>query len=168
MANLNKVLLIGRLTDNPTIVPFANGGKVAKVRFAVNNRKKNMQTGQWEEVPVFLDIEAYNRESGRQLADLVEKFLHKGSQVFVEGHLQLDQWLDKQDGSKRSKLKVVLDNLQFLEPRSDSAYGEGGPRSAPAAARPAPARSDYGDAPPEPDMPPPDSPAGGGEGDIPF
>src|SRR5262249_14383537 len=127
MANLNKVMLIGRLTRDPELVTFSNGGKVAKLGFAVNNRKKNQQTGQWEDVPVFLDIEAYNREQGRQLADLVEQHLRKGSQVFVEGHLQLDQWQDKNDGSKRSKLKIVLDNLQFLEPRGEGGEG-GGPR----------------------------------------
>src|SRR5262249_12461573 len=65
MANLNKVLLIGRLTRDPEIVNFSTGGKVAKIGFAVNNRKKNQQTGQWEDVPVFLDVEAYNRDPGR-------------------------------------------------------------------------------------------------------
>ncbi len=122
MANLNKVMLIGRLTRDPEVRMFANGGKVAKFGFAVNNRRKNTQSGQWEDEPVFLDIEAFNRgESGRQ-ADLVEQYLRKGNQVFVEGHLQLDQWTS-QDGQKRQRLKIVVDNLQFLEPR-----GEGGPR----------------------------------------
>jgi single-strand DNA-binding protein len=167
MANLNKVLLIGRLTRDPEIVNFSTGGKVAKIGFAVNNRKKNQQSGQWEDVPVFLDIEAYNRDPGRHLADLVEQYLRKGSQVFVEGHLQLDQWQDKNDGSKRSKLKIVLDNLQFLEPRGEG--NEGGnrpPRSAPAGGRQAP-RGGYGDAPPEhePMEPPAES---GGEEPIPF
>jgi single-strand DNA-binding protein len=127
MANLNKVLLIGRLTREPEVRTFSTGGKVAKFGFAVNNRKKNSSTQQWEDDPVFLDIEAFNRgESGRQLADLVEQYLHKGHQAFIEGHLQLDQWTS-QDGQKRQKLKIVLDNLQFLEPRSDS--GGGGPRN---------------------------------------
>src|SRR6516162_8062557 len=127
MANLNKVLLIGRLTREPEVRTFSTGGKVAKFGFAVNNRKKNSSTQQWEDDPVFLDIEAFNRgESGRQLADLVEQYLHKGHQAFIEGHLQLDQWTS-QDGQKRQQLKIVLDNLQFLEPRSDS--GGSGPRN---------------------------------------
>ncbi len=64
MANLNKVLLIGRMVEDPKTVNFSNGGRVAKFGFAVNNRKKNQSTGQWEDDPVFIDVEAYNREDG--------------------------------------------------------------------------------------------------------
>ena len=125
MANLNKVMLIGRLTRDPEVRAFSNGGKVAKFGFAVNNRKKNAQSGQWEDEPVFLDVEAFNRgENGKQ-ADLVEQYLQKGHQAYVEGHLQLDQWTSK-EGEKRSKIKIVVDNVQFLEPRSDGGNGEGG------------------------------------------
>lgn len=127
MANLNKVMLIGRLTRDPETRTFTNGGKVAKFGFAVNNRRKNNQTGQWEDEPVFLDVEVFNRgEMGRQ-ADLVENSLRKGHQCFIEGHLKLDQWTDK-EGQKRSRLMVVVDNFQFLEPRSDGGGGDGGGR----------------------------------------
>jgi len=168
MANLNKVMLIGRLTRDPEMRTFSTGGKVAKFGFAVNNRRKNSQTGQWEEDPVFLDIEAFNRgEGGRQLADLVEQYLHKGNQAFIEGHLQLDQWT-AQDGQKRSKLKIVLDNLQFLEPRADAAGQDGGGRYQQRSAAPARAPvtaphavSDYEEPAHEAESPQ-------GEGDIPF
>jgi single-strand DNA-binding protein len=131
MANLNKVMLIGRLTRDPEVRVFSNGGKVAKFGFAVNNRRKNTQTGQWEDEPVFLDVECFNRgETGRQ-ADLVEQSLRKGSQIFIEGHLKLDQWTTP-EGQKRQLLKVVVDNFQFLEPRGD---GMGGSRSAPQSRR---------------------------------
>jgi single-strand DNA-binding protein len=124
VANLNKVMLIGRLTRDPEMRTFSNGGKVAKFGFAVNNRKKNQQSGQWEDEPVFLDVEAFNRgENGRQ-ADLVEQYLAKGRQVFIEGHLKLDSWT-AQDGQKRNRLLVVVDNFQFLEPRQDG-DGSGG------------------------------------------
>jgi single-strand DNA-binding protein len=117
---------------------FSSGSKVANFGFAVNNRRKNQESGQWEDDPVFIDAVAWSRgESGRQLADLVEQSLHKGNQIFIEGHLQLDQWTG-QDGQKRSKLKVVVDNLQFLEPRSDS--GEGGMRPPRGAAARGPSR----------------------------
>jgi single-strand DNA-binding protein len=135
MANLNKVMLIGRLTRDPEIRTFSNGGKVANFGFAVNNRKKNQQTGQWEEEPVFLDFEAFNRETGRKLADLVEQYFKKGSQFYLEGHLKLDQWQDKNDGSKRSRLKIVLDDFQFLEGRADGG-GEGMGSRAPRSAEP--------------------------------
>src|SRR5579859_2591804 len=99
MANLNKVMLIGRLTRDPEAIL---GGKGAKFGFAVNNRKLNNETQQWEEVPVFIDMEIWNRgEMGKQ-ADLVLRTLRKGQQVFIEGHLKLDSWEDKNGGGKRS------------------------------------------------------------------
>ena len=121
MANLNKVMLIGRLCKDPECRTFANGGKVAAIRFAVNNRKKNQQTGQWEDVPVYLDVKAYNRETGRKLADTVEQYLRKGAQVYVEGHLLMEEWEDKNGGGKRSKLVVVMEDLQFLDTKQDGA-----------------------------------------------
>jgi len=135
MANLNKVMLIGRLTRDPEVRTFSNGGKVAKLGFAVNNRKKDQQSGQWVDDPVFLDVEVFNRgENGKQ-ADLVEQSLRKGQQIFIEGHLRMDNWTDK-EGQKRSKLVVVIDNFQFLEPRQDGGEGGGRPqRSAPAPRR---------------------------------
>jgi single-strand DNA-binding protein len=167
MANLNKVMLIGRLTRDPEVRVFPNGGKVAAFGFAVNNRRKNSQTGQWEDEPVFLDIEAFNRgEVGKQ-ADLVEQYLHKGRQVFIEGHLKFDQWTG-QDGQKRSRLKIVADNFQFLEPRD----GSGPPREGVPQRRPMgqPTGSEAGyephdshEAPPM-DPPPPGRP----DEDIPF
>ncbi len=123
MANLNKVMLIGRLTREPEIKEFSNGGKVANVGFAVNNRKKNMQSGQWEDVPVWVDLKAFNRETGRKLADLIEKYLHKGSQAYVEGHLVLEEWNSKEGGEKRSKMVVYVDEIEFLGSRGDSEGG---------------------------------------------
>jgi single-strand DNA-binding protein len=167
MANLNKVMLIGRLTRDPEVRMFANGGKVAKFGFAVNNRRKNQQSGQWEDEPVFLEVEAFNRGETGKTADLVEQYLHKGSQVFIEGHLKFEQWTS-QEGQKRSALKVVLDNMQFLEPRAD---GGSGPRSSAPRRQDAPPSapssdfdpgSDMGDRPMDP--PPP----GAGEENIPF
>lgn len=166
MANLNKVMLIGRLTRDPEVRMFSNGGKVAKFGFAVNNRRKNSQTGQWEDEPVFLDIEAFNRgERGRQ-ADLVEQYLRKGHQVFIDGHLKLDQWTS-QDGQKRSRLLIVLDDMQFLEPRGDQPRSASGPGATPAR-RPSPAGYGSGDdhgGEPEPLDPPP---PGRSDDEIPF
>jgi single-strand DNA-binding protein len=167
MANLNKVMLIGRLTRDPEIRTFSTGGKVAHFGFAVNNRRKNASSGQWEEEPVFLDMEAFNRgETGRPLADQVEQHFRKGQQFFIEGHLKLDQWTS-QDGQKRSRLKVVVDNFQFLEPRP-GAPGESGmrpPRASSGPSRPpgpAPGGSGFEEPPPETEPEPT------GEQDIPF
>jgi single-strand DNA-binding protein len=172
MANVNKVMLIGNLTREPESRTFSNGGKVTSFGFAVNNRKKNQQTGEWENEPCFLDVKAFNRENGRKLADLVEQYLHKGHQAYIEGHLVMEKWQDKTTNENRSKIVVYLDDMQFLEPKSaDGAPREGGMRSAspsrmasgPAAKKPAPTFND------EQYDEPTDAPAGGpGEGDIPF
>src|SRR5207253_9987744 len=172
MANLNKVMLIGRLTRDPEVRTFANGGKVAHFGFAVNTRRKNTSTGQWEDDTVFLDVDAFNRGETGKTADLVEQYLRKGHQAFIEGHLKLDQWT-AQDGQKRSKIKIVLDNVQFLEPRTD---GGSGPRggAAPRRSTSAPSGTPMGDEggsfdqppPPEADLPPP--PPGRSDEEIPF
>jgi len=123
MANMNKVILIGRLTRDPETRAFPSGGMVAKFGFAVTNRKKNAQTGQWEDEPMFIDVEAYNRGDTGKLAELVRDRCRKGSQVMVEGKLHLDQWDDKTTGAKRSKHKIVVENLQLLDPRQDGGMG---------------------------------------------
>lgn len=170
MANLNKVMLIGRLTKKPEIRTFSNGGKVANIRFAVNNKVKNQQTGQWEDKPVYLDVKAFNRETGRKLADLVEQYLDKGHQCYIEGHLVLEEWDDKQTGEKRSVLRVVMEDLQFLEPKADGAAGGSrgmAPTSAPRPAQ-APARAAAPSPAPsydeESDLPP----SGENDSEIPF
>jgi single-strand DNA-binding protein len=168
MANLNKVMLIGRLTRDPEERTFANGGKVANFGFAVNNRRKNQTTGQWEDEPVFLDIKAFNREQGRKLADLVMQHMRKGQQFYIEGHLTFEQWTS-QEGQKQSKLKIIMDDFQFFEPRRDDGGGmEGGGRyQRSASPRPAMASapSHQGDDDPQPPIQ--GGPAGS-EDDIPF
>jgi single-strand DNA-binding protein len=167
MANLNKVMLIGRLTRDPEVRTFSNGGKVAKFGFAANNRKKNMSTGQWEDEPMFIDVSVFNRgESGRQ-ADLVEQSLRKGHQVFLEGHLVLEQWDDKQTGQKRSKHALVVDNFQFLERREDGGTEGGGRYQRSASTRPAMASAPSHQGYDDPQPPIQGGPAGG-EDDIPF
>src|SRR3954451_19645440 len=99
MANFNKVILIGRLTRDPETRAFSNGGKVAKFGFAVSNRKKNQQTGQWEDEPMFIDCEVFNRGDMGKKADLAEQYLRKGHLTYLEGHLVLQQWDDKTTGA---------------------------------------------------------------------
>lgn len=118
MANFNKVILIGRLTRDPEARSFGNGGKVAKIGFAVSNRKKNSQTGQWEDEPMFIDVEVFNNGNNK-LADLVQDRCRKGSQIMVEGSLRLDQWEDKNGGGKRSKHKIVANAIQLLDAKQE-------------------------------------------------
>lgn len=142
MANLNKVMLIGRLTRDPEPIPSKSGGNAgAKFGFAVNNRKLNQQTQQWEDVPVFIDTEIWNRGENNKQADRVLQSLRRGQQVYLEGHLRMDTWTDKPEngGGKRSKLVVVVENFQYLEPRSDNGGGGGDGESQPMMRAPRPA-----------------------------
>jgi len=169
MADVNKVILIGRLTRDPEMRTFQNGGKVAAFGFAVGSRRKNPQTGQWEDGDtMFIDCEAFNRGETGHLADTVERFLRKGSQAYLEGRLRLDQWDDKQTGQKRSKHKLTVDVMQMLDPRPSGDGGDGGMGrpargSGQPAGKPQAAPTYYGDPEPEPG---PD--AGGNESEIPF
>lgn len=121
MPNLNKVMLIGRLTREPEVKEFANGGKVAQMGFAVNNRRRNAETGAWEDVPVWLELKAYNHETGRKTADLAQKHLHKGMPVYVEGRLALEEWEGKDDGKRHSRTLVYVDHVEFLGGRREGA-----------------------------------------------
>jgi single-strand DNA-binding protein len=166
MANLNKVMLIGRLTRDPESRTFANGGKVTNFGFAVNNNKKNPQTGQWEDVPVFIDCKIFNRgETGKE-ADRLEQTVRKGQQIFIEGHLTFEQWDDKTTGAKRSVLKVIVDNFQYLERREDGAGGGSFQRPAATPRRTAEPGDDY-DHGPEPEMES-QAPQRAPDADIPF
>jgi single-strand DNA-binding protein len=166
MANLNKVLLIGRLTRDPEIRAFANGGKVASFGLAINSRRKNQKTGQWEDAPpLFLDCEAFNRGETGRTADLVAEHLQKGHQAFIEGHLKMDEWTGN-DGQKRSKVKIVVDSVQFLQPREAGGGGAGADRAGGAEGHRRPAAAP---APANPIEPEPTTEASSGaEEDIPF
>lgn len=131
MASVNKVLFLGRLTRDPEVKMFASGGKVANFGFAVDGeRKKNQQSGQWESTPCFIDCSAFNRGENGRTADLVEQYLRKGSRAHIEGHLVLEQWTS-QDGAKRSKHKLVVDAIQFLDRREQQQQGRNESYSSP-------------------------------------
>ncbi len=108
MANLNKVLLIGNLTRDPEVRYTPKGTAVADIGLAINRIWNNEQNQRQEET-TFVDITLWGRQ-----AELAQQYLTKGRGVFIEGRLQMDTWEDKQSGQKRSKLKVVAENLQFL------------------------------------------------------
>jgi single-strand DNA-binding protein len=147
MAMLNKVMLIGRLTREPESRTFSNGGKVTMFGFAVSTRRKNQQTGQWENGDaMFIDCKVFNRGDFGKKADTAMQYLHKGNQVYLEGHLVLEQWDDKQTGQKRSKHALYVDDFQFLEGRQDGEGGGGYQRqSAPVATSAPPVDSGYED-----------------------
>ena len=119
MANFNKVLLVGNLTRDPELKSTPSNQSVAQIGLAVN---RNYQTkdGEKREETTFVDCEAWGRT-----AEVMCQYLAKGRPVLVEGRLKLDQWQDK-DGNNRSKLKVVIENFQFLGGRGEGGQGGGG------------------------------------------
>ncbi len=139
MAAFNRVVLVGRLTRDVESRSFANGGLCSKFGFAVTNRKKNSQTGQWEDDPMFIDCEAFNRGDNGKLADHVRDYCRKGSQILIEGRLHLDTWQDKASGANRQKHKIVVESMQLLDPK---------PQGQSAPANNAPPSDGPGDAPP--------------------
>lgn len=117
MANLNRVTLIGRLTRDPEVKTFSSGGAVANVGFVVNNRRKN-EAGEYKDVPVWIDLKAFNREK-RKTADMFGAMV-KGQQIYVEGHLVLEEWTGKEDGKKHTKMVVFVDDFQYLEKKASA------------------------------------------------
>src|SRR5882757_5280469 len=117
MANLNRVLLIGNLTRDPEVRYTPKGTAVADIGIAVN-RVYSGEDGEKKEEVTFVDVTLWGRQ-----AEVAQEYLKKGRPVFIEGRLQLDSWDDKQTGQKRSRLRVVAENLQMLGSRdSDSGH----------------------------------------------
>lgn len=123
--SLNKVMLIGNLGQDPEIRSFQNGGRVANLRIATSEQWKDKNTGErqerteWHSVAIFSD----------GLIGVVERFLRKGSKVFVEGQLQTRKWQDQQ-GADRYTTEIVLQrfngDLQMLDRAGEGGGGGGG------------------------------------------
>ncbi len=120
MANLNKVMLIGNLTRDPELRYTPKGTAVADIGLAINRVWKDEQNQKQEET-TFVDVTLWGRQ-----AELAQQFLAKGNPVYIEGRLNLDTWDDKATGQKRSKLKVIGENLQFLSSSKGGGGGGGG------------------------------------------
>lgn len=106
MANLNRVFLMGNLTRDPDVRRIPSGKAVADVGLAIN-RKFKSQSGEEREETCFVDVVVWDKQ-----AEVAEKYLRKGSPLFVEGRLKLDQW--ETEGEKRSKLRVVAERIQLI------------------------------------------------------
>ena len=145
MASYNRVLLMGNLTANPELKYTPSGTAVADLRLAVNESFKN-KAGEVVEQVCYVDVVVWGRQ-----AETASEYLQKGSPVFVEGRLQLDQW-ENQQGEKRSKLRVRADRVQFLG-------GSGGSRSTESSAAPVAAPATQPVAP---------TPAPEADDDVPF
>ena len=112
MASYNKVLIMGNLTRDPELKQTPSNQSVAQIGIAVNRKFKSRE-GDLKEETTFVDCEAWGKT-----AETMAKYLSKGKPVFIEGRLKLDQWQDK-EGNNRSKLKVVVENFQFIDSKGN-------------------------------------------------
>lgn len=108
MANVNQCNLIGNLTRDPELRVTPQGTAICQFGLAINRKFKDGQGAEREEV-TYVDCEAWGK-SGENIA----KYCAKGRPLYVSGRLKLDQWTDKTTNEKRSKMKVVVENFQFL------------------------------------------------------
>lgn len=108
-SNFNKVFLMGNLTRDIELKKTPNNMSVANVGLAVNRQYRSGDENREE--TTFVDCEAWGRT-----AEVMNQYLKKGRPVFLEGRLKLDQWQDR-EGNNRSKLKVVIENFQFIDSR---------------------------------------------------
>jgi single-strand DNA-binding protein len=119
MPSLNKVLLMGNLTRDPELRVTPKGTPICQFSLAINRQFK-MESGESREEVIYVDIEAWGKQG-----ETIAKYCTKGKPLYVEGRLRLDQWEDKNTKEKRSRMKVVLEQFQFLgDGRGASAAGD--------------------------------------------
>jgi len=150
MAELNKVLMIGRLTGDPELRYTPGGMAVTDLRLAVNHTYRTKE--EKREETCFIDVNILGRG-----AEVAKEYLSKGREVFIEGRLQLSTW-EGQDGQKRSKYRVVADRFQFLGGGGRSTDSGGGASKA----------ADPGEFDPEPRASAPAEQEMSADDDLPF
>lgn len=121
MASFNRVILMGNLTRDPEVRYTPGGHAVSEVSLAVNRTWFDKGTNQRKEEVTFVEVTLWGRT-----AEVAGEYLSKGRPVLIEGHLKLDQWDDKETSQKRSKLRVVCENMTMLGSKQDGPGGGGG------------------------------------------
>ena len=119
MANLTKVLLIGRLTRDPETRATGSGNSVVAFGLAMNRTWTKRDTGEKVEDTTFVDVEAWGRTG-----ETIARYMRKGRQIFIEGRLKLDTW--ERDGQRRSKLSIVCETFQFIDSQQGGGSQGGG------------------------------------------
>ena len=127
--SINRVCITGNLTRDPELRSTPGGMAILKMGIAVNDRRKNQQSGEWEDSPNFFDVVVFG-----QRGESLSRFLSKGSKIAVEGKLRWSQW-ETPEGDKRSKVEIIADDIEFMSTRGEG--GGGGSYSAPTASTPA-------------------------------
>jgi single-strand DNA-binding protein len=125
--DINRVTLVGRLTRDPELRHLPSGSAVLQLGLAVNGRQRD-DAGNWTDKPNFFDIKVFGNQ-----AETLAQHLAKGRRVGVDGRLDWSSW-EAQDGTKRSKVEVVAQTVQFLDSRMDAEGGGGERQFVPAGA----------------------------------
>lgn len=115
--SINRVIITGNLTRDPELRSTASGMPVLGFGVAVNDRRRNQQTGEWEDYPNFIDCTMFGAR-----AESVSRYLSKGSKVAIEGKLRWSQW--ERDGQKRSKIDVIVDEIEFMSRSEQPQYAK--------------------------------------------
>ena len=105
---INKATITGNITRDPELRQTQGGTSVLTIGVAVNDRRKNQQTGEWEDYPNFIDCTMFGAR-----AQSVSRFLSKGSKVAIEGKLNQSRW-QAEDGTNRSKIEIIVDEIEFM------------------------------------------------------
>ncbi len=143
--SINRVNISGNLTRDPELRATAGGTQVLSFGVAVNDRRRNPQTGEWEDYPNFVDCTMFGTR-----AEAVSRYLSKGSKVAIEGKLRYSSW--ERDGQRRSKLEVIVDEIEFMSRGNQgsqggynqdggNSYGGYAPAAAPRTSAPAPVQA---------------------------
>ena len=119
MPSLNKVMLIGNLVRDPEMRVTPKGTPICQFSLAINRQFK-MESGESREEVIYVDVEAWGKQG-----ETIAKYCTKGKPLYVEGRLKLDSWEDKNTKEKRSRMKVVLEQFQFLGGRDDAQQSQG-------------------------------------------
>ncbi len=120
MSSFNKVILLGNLTRDPQVRYTPGGTAVAEIGLAVNRTWFDQKSNSRRDETTFVDVTLWGRQ-----AEVAGEYLAKGRQVLIEGRLQLDTWEDKESGQKRSKLRVVSENMKMVGGRGEGGGGGG-------------------------------------------
>lgn len=145
--SINRVAISGNLTRDPELRQTAGGMAILGFGVAVNDRRKNQQTGEWEDYPNFIDCAMFGSR-----AEKLQPYLTKGTKVAIDGKLRWSQW--ERDGQKRSKVEVIVDEIEFMSRQqgqlgSEPVHAAAAPAQAaqPMHAAPVPAQAQLGGMP---------------------
>ena len=115
--SINRVSISGNLTRDAEMRSTAGGTSVLQFSVAVNERRKNSQTGEWEDYPNYIDCTLFGKR-----AEALHQRLSKGAKVAVDGKLRWSQW--ERDGQKRSRIDVIVEEIELMVPKRDEGRAE--------------------------------------------